>query len=66
MVVLFMNTRPLISFCVCVVCWFVFFFPQVSQVEDKEMGLCWELVEKIGMVIPWICTEVLDINMLYT
>jgi len=39
-----MNTRPLISFFVCVVWFFVLvFFSQVSQLEDKEVGSCWEV-----------------------
>lgn len=41
-VVLFMNTRPLISF-FCVFVLLFGFFPQVSQLENKEMGSCWEI-----------------------
>lgn len=38
-VVLFMNTRFLICF---VFLFLIFFFPKVSQLEDKEVGSFWE------------------------
>lgn len=63
-VVLFMNTRPLISFFVSLFCC-LGFFPRCLSWKIKRWARAGKSVEITTTIIPWIYTEVLDINMLY-